>query len=114
MGDSLSYLDNLLSLFTRLFTRRTFSSFFLKQLADAEETDHMDWLPSIFPGNVRCVISAVTDSRSARILSGEQREPPVVPLHIGELDESARQEIVKHTLGKYNKVFFRALFPISL
>ena len=74
----------------------------------------MDWFPSIFPRNVRCVISAVTDSRSAQILSGEQREPLVVPLHIGELDESARQEIVKHTLGKYNKVFFRVLFPITL
>lgn len=66
----------------------------------------MDWLPSIFPRNVRCVISAVTDGRSARILFGEQRTPHPVPLHLGDLDESARQEIVKHTLGKYNKVFF--------
>ena len=73
----------------------------------------MDWLPSSFPRNVRCVISAVTDSRSARILSGEQREPPVVPLHIGELDESARQEIVKHTLGKYNKVDERFCFSVK-
>ena len=42
------------------------------------------------------------------------REPPAAPLHIGELDESARQEIVKHTLGKYNKVFLRFVFPITL
>lgn len=81
---------------------------------DAEATDHMDWLPSIFPRNVRCVISAVTDSRSVRILLSERREPPAAPLHIGELDESARQEIVKHTLGKYNKVFLRFVFPITL
>ena len=74
----------------------------------------MDWLPSIFPRNVRCVISAVTDSRSAQILSSEQREPPVAQLHIGELDESARQEIVKHTLGKYNKVSSPFLLPITL
>lgn len=104
------------SLLTRLLTERPFcfSSFFLIQLADAEGTDHMDWLPSSFPRNVRCVISAVTDSRSAEILSSERRKPPVVPVHIGELDVSARQEIVKHTLGKYNKVSFRFLFSITL
>ena len=102
------------TLLSRLLTKRPIlSSFFLIQLADAEETDHMDWLPSIFPRNVRCVISTVTDSRSAQILSSEQRETPVIPLHIGELDESARQEIVKHTLGKYNKVSSRCLFPIT-
>ncbi|KAJ7377292.1 hypothetical protein OS493_030104 [Desmophyllum pertusum] len=75
----------------------------INQLADAEATNHMDWLPNIFPRNVRCVTSAVTDSRSAIILSGKYRKPPPVPLHIGDLDVSARQEIVKHTLGKYNK-----------
>jgi len=63
----------------------------------------MEWFPSVFPHNVRCVVSTVTDSRSAVLLSDEHRTPPPVPLHVGELDESARQEIVKRTLGKYNK-----------
>lgn len=77
------------------------------KLADAEATSHMDWFPSVFPRNVRCVVSAVTDSRSALLLSDQYRTPPPVPLHVGELNESARQEIVKHTLGKYNKVLFK-------
>lgn len=78
----------------------------------------MEWFPSVFPHNVRCVVSAVTDSRSAVLLSDEHRTPPPVPLHVGELDESARQEIVKRTLGKYNKVcvkFYPSLiFSVSL
>lgn len=75
----------------------------INQLADAEAVKHMDWLPSVFPRNVRCVISAVTGSHSAVLLSSEHRTPSPVPLHVGELNESARQEIVKRTLGKYNK-----------
>ena len=86
------------------------------KLADAEATSHMDWFPSVFPRNVRCVVSAVTDSRSALLLSDPQyRTPPPVPLHVGELNESARQEIVQHTLGKYNKVLFKVTHsPFSI
>ena len=81
--------------------------FFMFKLQDVEDTDHMEWFPSVFPRNVRCVISAVTDSRSAVRLSDRFRTPPSVPLHVGELNVSARQEIVKRTLGKYNKVMFK-------
>ena len=76
------------------------------KLQDVEATNHMDWFPSVFPRNVRCVISAVTDSRSTLLLSDRYRTPPPAPLHVGELNVSARQEIVKRTLGKYNKVMF--------
>lgn len=86
--------------------RYTYCLFPLK-LADAEAVKHMDWLPSVFPRNVRCVISAVTGSHSAVLLSSEHRTPSPVPLHVGELNESARQEIVKRTLGKYNKVVLK-------
>ena len=69
----------------------------------------MDWLPSSFPHNVRCVISAVTDSRSVILLSDEHRAPSPVRLPLRDLDTSARQEIVELKLGKYNKVLFSAI-----
>lgn len=69
----------------------------------------MDWLPSSFPHNVRCVISAVTDSRSVILLYDECRAPSPVPLHLPDLDTSVRQEIVEHKLGKYTKVLFSAI-----
>ena len=69
----------------------------------------MDWLPSSFPHNVRCVISAVTDSRSVILLSDERRVPSPVPLHLPDLDTFVRQEIVEHKLGEYKKVLFSAI-----
>lgn len=98
--------------FSFRFLRYTYCLFSLK-LADAEDVKHMDWFPSVFPRNVRCVISAVTGSRSAVLLSSEHRTPPPVPLHVGELNESAREEIVKRNLGKYNKVVLKIRSSVS-
>ncbi|XP_058940920.2 telomerase protein component 1-like isoform X1 [Pocillopora verrucosa] len=75
----------------------------VNQLADVESQEHMDWLPSSFPHNVRCVISAVTDSRSVILLSDERRAPSPVPLHLPDLDTSVRQKIVERKLGEYKK-----------
>jgi len=78
--------------------------FFLLQLSDADNVDHLGWIPLEIPLNVHFIVSAVKQSRSSAILLSEQKRLQPFDIYIGELDDFVKKEIVNHALGLYNKV----------
>ncbi|XP_078660094.1 TPR repeat-containing protein DDB_G0287407-like [Branchiostoma floridae x Branchiostoma belcheri] len=76
----------------------------VNQISDSKTPAHLEWLPPVLPGNVRCIVSTSMDPATLRKL--RERQPPPCEMKLLDLDQQARRNIATTYFKEYNKVMY--------
>ncbi|KAI8521342.1 hypothetical protein Bbelb_010960 [Branchiostoma belcheri] len=74
----------------------------VNQISDSKTPAHLEWLPPVLPGNVRCIVSTSMDPATLRKL--RERQPPPCEMKLFDLDQQARRNIATTYFKEYNKI----------